>query len=156
MFKMWILILFIMLFICSISDIKTRYINIIVIWSALLIAIFIAYVVDFIYGLDILGVVIQGAYGVIPGVAIFIISKMKFGIGEGDAFVIIATGFLSGLGITLYSLFVAFLLSGLYGTIKFSSCHNSEDKAFPFVPFITMGYAICICLVAIKKMEVWL
>lgn len=153
---MWILILFLMLIICSISDVKTRYINTIVIWIALISAVVVAFIAAIISNLDIRNIVTHSLCGIFPGTIILVISRMKTGIGEGDAFVIMATGFLSGLQITIYSLFVAFLFSGLYGVIKINCKDTTKNKSFPFVPFITLGYAICICFITLKKTEVWL
>lgn len=157
MFKVWILILFIMLFVCSISDIKTGYINTIVILIALFTAIAIAFETLIMSDLDIKYLMFQGIGGIIPGIFILAVSKLKFGIGEGDAYVIITAGFMSGMWMTVSALFIAFIFSGLYGIIMINlKDSNNDDDSFPFVPFITMGYMICICFAVMRKKVVWL
>lgn len=156
MFKMWILILLVMLVICSITDISTGYINLFVVIFAVLIANIIRFISIQIAEESTINIV-NCVFGMLPGLVLILVSKLGIQIGDGDAYVIIGAGFLSGLWITIGALLIAFSLSGIYGLTKvIKSSYKVRNETFPFVPFIAAGYVICVGLNIAKGRVVWL
>src|SRR5574344_1495032 len=132
MFKMRILIAAIMLLICSIEDIRTHKVNIIL---PLTVGLFSLLMCDSL---------IMCFISLIPGLTLIITAKFINGIGEGDGYVILSLGMIAGIDDTLTTLFLSILSASAYAgylAIVRKTCRNKE---FAFVPFIGVGYLICV------------
>lgn len=147
MLTMRILIVFIMILICAVSDYKTGYINISVI-------LFLS-IINFVYG--ILSPNKPGTdaiwfhlYGVLPGAILLLYSKLKGGIGEGDGYLFIAIGMILGIEFAVKLMISSFVLSGLYALYRIKKDKLDRKMTFPFVPFVLAGYLICTSVEALQ------
>lgn len=80
----------------------------------------------------------------LPGLILIITAKFINGIGEGDGYVILSLGMIAGIDDTLTTLFLSILSASAYAgylAIVRKTCRNKE---FAFVPFIGVGYLICV------------
>lgn len=136
MFEMRILIVLIVLIICTISDIRSREINITILIPGLIL-------------LLIMGGKVYFA-GVTPGVIILIISKLISGIGEGDAYLFIFVGVMVGLDWVLDIVFISFIVSGVYALIMKATKKYGNDYSYAFVPFVLTGFVMS-CLLRLCK-----
>jgi len=129
--------LFVMLIICAISDIKTGYINIV----------FLAICVVVSFGQEMIEQCLQsGGLDILPGLVLLFISKSGVGLGEGDAYLIMAAGIISGIAITMVALFISFTLAGIYSIAGMLIKKANGNSAYPFAPLILIGYSTCILI----------
>ena len=129
---MRILIAFSMLLICSIEDLRTHMVNIILPIAAGLLSLLLR------------DSLIMCIISMLPGLILIITAKFINGIGEGDGYVILSLGMIAGIDDTLTTLFLSFILASFYAgylAIVRKTCRNKE---FAFVPFIGAGYLICV------------
>ena len=132
MFKMRILIAVIMLLICSIEDIRTHKVNIILPMTVGL------------FSLLMCDSLIMCFISLIPGLMLIITAKFIKGIGEGDGYVILSLGMIAGIDDTLTTLFLSFLFASFYAWFSTIFKKSYRIKEFAFVPFILAGYLICV------------
>ena len=132
MFKMRILIAAIMLLICSIEDIRTHKVNIILPVTVGL------------FSLLMCDSLIMCFISLIPGLTLIITAKFIKGIGEGDGYVILSLGMIAGIDDTLTTLFLSFLFASFYAGCLAIVKKSLKNKEFAFVPFILAGYLICV------------
>lgn len=133
------IILYTYLILCSITDIRTKKINLKVCIFFFLLGIFIN--IFFIKP----GTLIL-IYNLTPGICLLIISKLTKGaIGSGDAFIFIIISFYMQSASTLIILFFSLLTASLFSIILISRKY-SRKYSLPFAPFITLGYTIFIFL----------
>ena len=130
---MRILIAFSMLLICSIEDLRTHMVNIILPIATGLLSL-----------LLLRDSLIMCIISMLPGLILIITAKFINGIGEGDGYVILSLGMIAGIDDTLTTLFLSILSASAYAgylAIVRKTCRNKE---FAFVPFIGVGYLICV------------
>jgi len=171
MLKMRILIVFIMLAICSVEDILTGYINLIIVSAASAIwfvGLFIIYVMA---GLepDFVMLGTNCLFAVIPGILPVSLSSIRrlyrrwkshtefelasksklydsgienFGIGEGDYYLAVALVLILGPKETFWLIFSAFMLAGIYALYLKLIKKVESSEGFPFVPFMLGGYLV--------------
>ena len=156
--KMRILIIFIALLISSIQDIRDRCIDIRILFIGSLLY-GIMSIIEIITGSDntviyrihnnVFGtfnmlLLIRLFISLIPGIFfIFLPQKLK-GIGEGDGWVILFIGFLQGIEVTLTTMIIAFIIVAIIALLLIILKKADLKKGLPFVPFLTLGYIICI------------
>lgn len=163
MFKVWIFILVIILIYSSFSDIKTKQINVAVLLLGIIASFFVLFI-EVIFKLktvDLYVVFSKSVMGSIPGLMILGVSKIgqhfkRQYIGEGDGYIILISGILAGLSLTLNAITVSFLLAAAYGTIQLIFLKKNKLYSFPFVPFYTLGFLLCLVKVIITNQEVLL
>lgn len=81
-----------------------------------------------------------------PGIFLLICSFAgRNKIGEGDALLIIATGYGLGAYNNLFVICIAFILGGIWGSVKMILKRN--DRSIAFAPFMLAG---CISLGVLK------
>ena len=132
MFTLRVLITLIVLSICTVSDIRTREINVLVLLAGIII------LICFGEGLRLAGVV--------PGIIFLLVSKLRIGIGEGDAYILIFLGLISGLNTTFNTVAVSFMVAAVYALILKLYRRAEENYSFPFAPFILLGFTISIII----------
>ena len=138
MLKVRILISIVMLLICSFEDIRDKKINIV----TLLVSGVVGEILRLFSEENLAFNAV--AVSLIPGIALLILTRFFKGIGDGDAYVFIALGMLFDLKVLLLTLYLAFISGGIYALyLKLYRRANSDD-GFAFVPFITLGFLICI------------
>ena len=149
MFKVRILIAIAMLIVCSYQDIKRKEINLsVLIFSVLISAAFTVIdetneilqnnvVFSQMYIRRCIGIIIAS---VLPGIFILIFSKLFGQIGEGDGYVFIAIGLISGAKTVLSAMYLSFLIGGVYAAYKRFIKKEKAEYGFAFVPFILIGY----------------
>ena len=138
---MWILILIVVLIVCSISDIKYKTINVMVLFYGILISFITA---PFYFKGEIGDIVNNIVIGTIPGILLLIVSKIGHHIGEGDGYVIITSGILAGLPITVSALIISLIISAIFGLIFIFVMKKSASYSIPFIPFYTVGFLLCL------------
>ena len=149
MFKVRVLIAIVMLIICSYQDLKRKEINLsVLILSVLINTAFV--VIDetseilnnnvSFSGMYIKKSVAEIVMSVFPGIFILIFSKLFGQIGEGDGYVFIAIGLISGVRIVLLAMYISFLIGGIYAAYKRFIKKEKAEYGFAFVPFILIGY----------------
>lgn len=150
MFKVRVLIAVVMLIICSYQDLKRKEINLsVLILSVLINTAFV--VIDetseilknnniSFSGMYIKKSVVEIVMSVFPGIFILIFSKLFGQIGEGDGYVFIAIGLISGVRIVLLAMYISFLIGGIYAAYKRFIKKEKAEYGFAFVPFILIGY----------------
>ena len=119
-----------MLTICTVQDIRTGYIDTLIVLIAT--GIFIA--IEIITNKTIL------MADIILGVVFLILSKVCKGVGEGDLYVLFALCLISGCNTILGIMFMSFMTAGIYALYLRCVKKVSLSEGFPFVPFITCGY----------------
>lgn len=139
MYKMRILIAAPTLFFLSIEDLRTRKVNIILPIVAGLLSLFL------------FDSLIMCIISLIPGLILIILSKVIKGIGEGDGYVILSLGMITGIDDTLTTMLIAFILASFYSGYLTLIKKCCKDMEFAFVPFIGLGYLICVLAKAILK-----
>ncbi len=124
---MWKLVIFIMLSICSYTDIKHKNIDIRILITAFIILLFLK---SF------------SIYGIIPAILLLLLKAIKNNIGSGDIIIFTLLGLFLGINEIIQIMFVAFLLAAFYGI--FILVYERKDKGYrlPFVPFIFAAYII--------------
>ncbi len=99
--------------------------------------------VSFVYGNAVPYVVM----GCIPGAVAALLSLATRGkVGIGDAVILTGLGLWCGLKMTGSIITVALFLAALLSVILIVCKKATLKTALPFVPFISAGYVICICL----------
>lgn len=134
-----IIILYTYLILCSITDIRTKKINLKICILFFVLGLFIN--IFFITpGIHIL------IYNLIPGICLLIISKLTHGaVGSGDALIFIIISFYMQSASTLIILFFSLLAASLFSIILIAKKY-SRKYTLPFAPFITLGYTIFVFL----------
>jgi len=136
MFKyITILILYIYLILCTISDIKTKKINLKLSLVFLLLGFFI-------YPFFIKSDIKILLYNLLPGICILLVSLFTKGaIGAGDAVILIIMSFYMPSASILIILFFSLLMASVIAVTLIIKKY-SRKYALPFAPFITLGYTI--------------
>ena len=129
---MRILIAFSMLLICSIEDLRTHMVNIILPIATGLLSLLLR------------DSLIMCIISMLPGLILIITAKFINGIGEGDGYVILSLGMIAGIDDTLTTLFLSFILASFYAGYLTIVKNSFGNKEFAFVPFIGVGYLICV------------
>lgn len=124
---MWKLVLYLMLLICSYTDVKDRTIDIRLIIIALMTELFLKQF---------------SLYGIIPAVALFIFKIIKKSIGSGDILIFAVLGIYVGLYEILQIMLIAFLLAGAYGVLILICKKENIEYRMPFVPFILIAFTV--------------
>jgi len=135
MSKMWILITVLFLVICSISDIRSRTVDIRIIALYAAIGFFVCPIMDI--------------RGIIPGLFILAISIFSKGkIGLGDGYVVMAVGLFSDCSMMIELCMLSLLISGLVSAFflfyLFITHKEKNDWTLPMTVFILMGYLVYI------------
>lgn len=123
----------VMLFICSIQDIKTKRISL---WIVILTSVITLVLIPFrpFKFIDRVG-------GLMVGGMILFVSKITGGkIGMGDGFILCATGISLGLWANLELLSLSLFLASIISIILLVLKLVDRKKSIPFVPFICLGY----------------
>lgn len=130
-----ILILYIYLIICTISDIKTKKINL----KLSLIFLFIGL---FIFSFFIKADMKILLYNLLSGISVLFVSLFTKGaIGAGDAIILIIMSFYMPSASLLIILFFSLLMASIVSVALIIKKY-SRKYALPFAPFITLGYTI--------------
>lgn len=146
---MWplMIITLIMLIVCTISDIRERQINLTVILVSIIIAlIYRGYVGSAWKGLE------ELIFRFVPGLIMLVISLLrKKLIGQGDAIMVLATGYILGGEYNLILLMGGTLGSSLYSLVMICLKKTKLGDSLPFAPFMLCGLLGLIIYVFIKK-----
>ena len=131
MFKVWVIIF---LFICTVLDIKTRRLPV---WFMI-----VGNVAAVVFRLLNWG---QNTAlwigGIVIGIVFLLLSKWtKEGFGYGDSWMILILGISLGLWDILLLLSIALSCAGLLALFLLARGKWSQKVAFPFVPFLMLGY----------------
>ena len=122
------------LFILSIIDIRWKRVRV----RNLLILLVISTLLQLLCGRNSFLEVIAG--GICGGVFLLLSKGTKEAFGYGDSILILSLGILFGGWNLLWILFVAFLLSSVYGGIMILRKKYTRKSSFPFFPFLTLAY----------------
>lgn len=134
-----LIILYIYLILCTITDIRTRRINLKLCILFLSLGIFVHI---FFIKPDILILI----YNLIPGIFLLIISLLTKGaVGSGDAVIFIIMAFYMDSTLILTILFFSLLAASIFSIILLIKKY-SRKYSLPFAPFITVGFTISILL----------
>lgn len=144
MLTMRILIALMLLVICSVQDIKTKEVNIVIAAIFGLLGLILSICSD-------VNIVLSSVPGtvllsIIPGIALLILSKFISGIGEGDGHIFLSLGLIVGIEDTVQTLYFSFLFSGVYALILRIIKKADFNYSFAFAPFILTGYVLCLLL----------
>lgn len=127
MFKMWILITEIMLFVCTLTDLRSGMVDTRILLIYVISGFILGHTVSF-------GGIIVG----LSWIAVSYISREK--IGLGDTYIFLSLGFFTEPTALLLILFISFIFAGIYSLMVFTI--KNFSRVFPFVPFIFAGYNI--------------
>ena len=155
--KMRILIVITVLFICTIQDIKSKYIDIRTVWIGSFLYV-IGAGINFwreinnnvIYCKNNLWYMFESyelylfLISLLPGIALLFLAKYINGIGEGDGWIVLFIGAVHGIEVLFPTLIIAFLISSVLGGILLFIKKVSLNTELAFVPFITGGYLLCV------------
>ena len=83
------------------------------------------------------------AGGLCGGVFLFLSWFTQESFGYGDSILILILGILSGGWNLLWILFAAFLIASVYGGIMIARKKYTRKNSFPFIPFLTIAYLVC-------------
>ena len=115
------------------TDIKCREIMMIPVYACMLVGL----LGPIAYGSEWKGIV----YGAIPGVLMLAFSFISRGsVGEGDAYLFIVLGMLTGIRMTLDVMVVSSLTAALYSGINLLTGRLKKKDCIAFVPFVLTGY----------------
>lgn len=129
------LLVFILLIILTISDVKKREISLAVISLFAIIGVI---MIGIDSDRDIWGIII----GILVGIMLIFFSYIsREGIGYGDGLVFIVTGLYLGGYRNIELLLTSVFLASLYGIIIFIICKNYR-KRIPFIPFIMLSFIV--------------
>jgi len=79
--------------------------------------------------------------GIFPGVLMLLFGKITDGgVGDGDAYIIMALGLFMGLRNTLNILLISSLISTVYCIFIIKKEGRDKKSSIPFAPFILSGY----------------
>ncbi len=67
-------------------------------------------------------------------------------IGKGDAMLVMVCGIFLGFWETILLLWVAFFFAGAFGFLVMKIRHVGGSYELPFVPFLLVGYVLCLFL----------
>lgn len=76
---------------------------------------------------------------ILPGLIILIFSYMSRHVGNGDGWLIIASGLCLQLKELLVALFCAFMAVGVFSTCCLIFTKKGKETRIPFVPFLFLG-----------------
>lgn len=132
MFSMWILLIIevTMLSICAIDDLYYCKVNVIpIVFFTIWGAVFARKV---------------SIYGVLPGIFLIAVSMIckNIAIGIGDGIVIMCLGLLIGLNGIWFTTFLALAMSCVYGIASLLFNGKNLKTAYPFIPFVFLGFFI--------------
>lgn len=83
----------------------------------------------------------QQCSGIIVGVAVLVYSKMSKGaIGEGDGYLLVATGLMLGWRDNIVLLIGALILAGSFSIFLLLFKKVNKKKEIPFAPFLLLTY----------------
>jgi len=83
----------------------------------------------------------QQGCGIIVGLAVLIYSKISEGaIGEGDGYLLVATGLMLGWRDNIVLLIGALILAGSFSLFLFLFKKVNKKKEIPFAPFLLLTY----------------
>ncbi len=84
---------------------------------------------------------VQLIFGIVLGIVMILISFFSEGrIGMGDAVTMLVTGICFGGTVSLFLLWVASTLAGLYGIFLMLFFNRKKNERIPFIPFLLMAY----------------
>lgn len=142
----WLVILYALIYalliIIFVQDVKTKYIYDIFSWSLLIVslicgAIFFRYdIIDFVWGIV--------AGGAILG-ALVLVSKEKW-MGLGDVFVGASLGAILGGKKALLMIFLSFVIGSIYGLWHIATKKTNLKQSLPFTPFLIIASLISLLL----------
>ncbi|MCR4740516.1 MAG: prepilin peptidase [Lachnospiraceae bacterium] len=134
------IILFLLLIICSITDIKYGYVDIRIVLTGLILSL----VCNIREGgpPDKALFIRELMKGSLPGIFMFVSGFISEGaIGEGDSFLVLAAGMMTGFTNTLQFMCISWLFALVSGTILFI-LRKDLKGSFPFVPCMLAGYTV--------------
>ncbi|MCR5153740.1 MAG: hypothetical protein K6B75_02720 [Lachnospiraceae bacterium] len=121
----------------SLADLKNKYIPV---WALFALAGGLGA-----YGFALSGDLISLLRGILPGGIIIIISLITKGkIGWGDGATIAAIGLGFGFGFSAGVVMASLMLAAVFSVFALAVKKVGREYSFPFIPFITGGYAICL------------
>jgi len=127
-------ILFIMLVVCSVEDLKTKEIKTQTICIFGIVGILLHLWFSNLKTIDMLG-------GMAVGIILLIVSKIfKNSVGEGDGIILVISGIYLGMNRNMELFFYSILLSGIFSAFLFFFFHKKKEYEIPFVPFLCLGY----------------
>lgn len=136
---MWIeVVLFFLMAVCAVFDIRKKEIPLAVVWIGILLAVI----------LNIRGSLgevtwVTAALSVLPGVAFWGLSLMTGEkVGYGDGWMLAMIGLFTGLGRCFMILLVGLMLESAVVLFLLAVRRISTDKAVPFAPFLLLGAGI--------------
>ncbi|HOO27975.1 MAG TPA: prepilin peptidase [Lachnospiraceae bacterium] len=81
--------------------------------------------------------------GILPGTGLYICSRLfRGGIGEGDAWLFMLTGLMLGVRVNVLMLMLGLLLSAVYAGYLLLVKKRGRKESFPFIPFLFLAYII--------------
>ena len=132
-------IILVLLAYCSLTDIKTRKVMMIPIWTCYVVAI-----IGMIF--PTLGDEVT-LFGTLPGIVLLIISLLSEGaIGAGDAYLAITIGVFFGAKFVLGNLFLSSLCASGFSLIMLVMRKIDRKEKIPFVPFMLGGYVLVLAM----------
>ena len=130
------MIIAIMLLVLSIVDIRSKRIPLLMIVGLILMA-----MVSSLNLRPVDGVLMVA--GAVVGLVFVFISKMtREKLGYGDSLILLALGILLGFWEVMILILIAFLASACFGIIMVCWKKKNKNTSFPFVPFISLSYAL--------------
>lgn len=143
MFKMWIeMILFLLLSVCAIFDIRKKEIPLTVVWVGIVLAVILGMRGD-------LGEVtwFTTALSILPGSAFWMISLATGEkVGYGDGWILVMIGLFTGLGRCFMILLIGLMLESAAVLVLLAVRRISTDRTVPFAPFLLLGMGVVIWL----------
>lgn len=83
----------------------------------------------------------QAGIGLLPGLLMLLLGRAsREAVGYGDGLVVLVLGLYTGLWAGIEVLFLSFFFSALWAIILLIFRKGRRDTAFPFVPFLLLGY----------------
>ncbi len=87
------------------------------------------------------------AGGMAVGISLYLVAYLSGEkIGKGDALLVMVCGIFLGFWETIVLLWIAFLFAGLFGFVFMKVQHVGRNHELPFVPFLLLGYVVCLFL----------
>jgi prepilin signal peptidase PulO-like enzyme (type II secretory pathway) len=84
--------------------------------------------------------------GLLPGVFLLILSGLGHQTGPADGMILCAVGIAESYVFALWTLMSACLIMGLISGGGLLLHRMKKEERLPFVPFMTVGYMVCVCL----------
>jgi leader peptidase (prepilin peptidase) / N-methyltransferase len=132
-------IVFSILFVIAVYDLRTQYVPEIFVWIALGLSCLGWLFGNFSFGSMLIGGLISGGF-----LALLVVFSKERGMGIGDIKVGVILGFLLGLEVSIFGILLSFVSGALIGLLLMAIGRRTVKDAIPFTPFIILSTFIAL------------